>query len=139
MVREFAEGADIVANVSYGAPIDELTAALRQRVRWLRRQLAALKHLPSPRLAPAGRIALGITGASIVAQLAVPPALLLARRGSRTRRPALGVLGLEAARIARTAFSPEWRHLGIRDGWRAVLELATDNRVWHSVRGSGHD
>ncbi|MDX3388022.1 glycosyltransferase family 2 protein [Streptomyces niveiscabiei] len=141
-----------LANFSYGAPIDELATALRQRVRWLRGQLAALKHLPSPRLTPAGRVALGMTGASIVAQLAVPPALLLAGRGSRTRRLALAVLGLEAARIARTAVSPEWRHLGIRDGWctllvfevlqgaagwRAVLELATDNRVWHSVRSSG--
>ncbi|MET8977348.1 glycosyltransferase [Streptomyces sp. NPDC004539] len=142
-----------LANFSYGAPIDELTTALRQRVRWLRGQLAALKHLPSPRLTPAGRLALAATGASIVAQLTLPPALLLARRGSRTRRIALAALALEAVRIARTAASPQWRHLGIKDGWwtllafelvqgvagwRAVFELATDDKVWHSVRGDGH-
>ncbi|MFE9722578.1 glycosyltransferase [Streptomyces sp. NPDC005794] len=142
-----------LANVSYGTPVDELPTALRQRVRWLRGQLAALRHLAAPELTPAGRLALGVTAASIAAQLTVLPALVLSRRGSRTRHIALAAVLLEAVRIAHTAATPEWRRLGIGDGWctllafelvqgisgwRAVLELVTQHKVWHSVRDSGH-
>ncbi|MFE3829834.1 glycosyltransferase [Streptomyces sp. NPDC059092] len=138
--------------VSYGAPVEELGLALRQRVRWLRGQLAALRHLTDHRLPVTGRLALGVTGASIAAQLLVPPALLLSRPRSRLRRAAAAAALLEGVRIARTAASPQWRQLGIQEGWftllafeliqgaagwRAVWEMATVNKVWHSVRDSG--
>lgn len=134
---------------SYGAPVGSLRAALRQRVRWLRGQLAAAKYLRSPELPVVNRVALGITVASIAAQLATAPLAVAAVRHAGARRLLAGVVGLEALRIASTAASPQWRRHRLRDGWvcllgfelvqaatgwQAVWELATNRKQWHKVR-----